>query len=407
MTPRLGRETGADESTADVIVDARCRVASTGSLGKPNCAASTPWRSSAGGRPRFRSWAESTMMRVVTEVELDYSDFLRRRHGPAHSRRTAEGWAAFLLPHLRPEMLVLDIGCGPGSITVGLTGQVIGLDLAPISIEGVLVVGASGSALPFASSSFDGIYLNAVLQHVGDPGAVLREARRVAKPGAVIGIGDADWGTRVIHPHDSRMARGQQIQEAARTSGNVRIGQRASGAADRGRLRQRHYRGAGPGRSRQTLLSATWACSRAHGPAPRGSCLRHPPRHLRCRRDGTHRRRLEEVVFPRIGVFDRCLVHRHRLGQSRVTGHRATPRRTAGTIARRRWELCSALLGPDCGALPLPVVVVTGGEVGRCIVVVENRSKGSGQVDDDGDRLSDLRQRQRSDVAECVDDPCR
>lgn len=189
-----------------------------------NSVAVFSWR-----RPPFRSWAESTMMRVVTEVELDYSDFLRRRHRPAHSRRTAEGWAAFLLPHLRPEMLVLDIGCGPGSITVGLTGRVIGLDLAPIPIEGVPVVGASGSALPFASSSFDGIYLNAVLQHVGDAGAVLREARRVAKPGAVIGIGDADWGTRVIHPHDSRMARGQQIQEAVRTSGNVRIGRELRG----------------------------------------------------------------------------------------------------------------------------------------------------------------------------------
>ena len=163
------------------------------------------------------------MMRVVTEVELDYSDFLRRRHGPAHSRRTAEGWAAFLLPHLRPEMLVLDIGCGPGSITVGLTGQVIGLDLAPISIEGVPVVGASGSALPFASSSFDGIYLNAVLQHVGDAGAVLREARRVAKPGAVIGIGDADWGTRLIRPTTREWlvaSRSKRQPEPAETCGS-------------------------------------------------------------------------------------------------------------------------------------------------------------------------------------------
>ena len=90
-----------------------------------------------------------------------------------------------------------------------------------------------------------------------------------------------------------------------------------------------------------------------------------------------------------------------------MTGHSATARRTAGTIAYRRSGKCSAVLGPDCSALPLPVVVVTGGEVGRCIVVVENRSKGSREVDDDGDRLSDLRQRQRSDVAECVDDPCR
>ena len=41
-----------------------------------------------------------------------------------HRRRTAEDAAAFLLPHLEPTMSVLDVGCGPGSITIGLARRV-------------------------------------------------------------------------------------------------------------------------------------------------------------------------------------------------------------------------------------------------------------------------------------------
>lgn len=173
--------------------------------------------------------AMSTMMAVLAETRDRYEDFLRRRHGPAHRRRTADRWAAFLQPHLFPAMRVLDIGCGPGSITVGLTGNVIGVDLHPTPVEGVPVVGASGEELPFPDRAFDALYMNALLQHVANPSAVLGEARRVARPGAVIGVGDADWGTRIIHPHDRLITRGVHIQEAVRAGGNVRVGRELRG----------------------------------------------------------------------------------------------------------------------------------------------------------------------------------
>lgn len=165
----------------------------------------------------------------LSKTRDDYQDYLERRHRPAHNRRTADRWAAFLLPHLRSDMRVLDLGCGPGSITAGLTGQVIGLDSHPVPTTRTPVAGGDGAALPFADSAFDAIYLNAVLQHVADAPAVLREAHRVAKPGAVIGVGDTDWGTRIMHPHEPLLARGQEIQESARGTGNVRVGRELRG----------------------------------------------------------------------------------------------------------------------------------------------------------------------------------
>ncbi len=36
------------------------------------------------------------------------------------ARRSAESSAAFFLPHLKSGMRLLDVGCGPGSITLGL-----------------------------------------------------------------------------------------------------------------------------------------------------------------------------------------------------------------------------------------------------------------------------------------------
>jgi ubiquinone/menaquinone biosynthesis C-methylase UbiE len=122
------------------------------------------------------------------------------------ARRTGQV-AAFLAPHLRAGMRLLDCGCGPGSITVDLAqavapGEAIGIDLREDAlahgralarerrIANVTFQAASVYQLPYPDGSFDAAFACAVLQHLAAPRAALKEMRRVLKPGGVIGIAD-------------------------------------------------------------------------------------------------------------------------------------------------------------------------------------------------------------------------
>jgi ubiquinone/menaquinone biosynthesis C-methylase UbiE/GNAT superfamily N-acetyltransferase len=129
----------------------------------------------------------------------------------SHRWRTAENSAAYLLPHLRPGMRLLDVGCGPGTITMDLA-EVLGdgrvtaleptdeaLDLARGEADrrgtrNVDFVTGNVEALDLPDAGFDVVHAHQVLQHVADPVQALREMRRVCRPGGLVAARDSDFG---------------------------------------------------------------------------------------------------------------------------------------------------------------------------------------------------------------------
>ncbi|HYH93908.1 MAG TPA: methyltransferase domain-containing protein [Candidatus Saccharimonadales bacterium] len=140
----------------------------------------------------------------------------------SHRWRTAENSAAYLLPHLQPGMSLLDVGCGPGTITIDLgrrlaPGRVVGLDAVAGPLDAARADAATAGldnatfrvgdayALPFDDDSFDVVHAHQVLQHLADPVAALREMARVARPGGLIAARDSDYGAMTWHPPDPQL----------------------------------------------------------------------------------------------------------------------------------------------------------------------------------------------------------
>jgi SAM-dependent methyltransferase len=128
-------------------------------------------------------------------------------------------------------MNLLDAGCGPGSITVGLAarvapGLVTGVDIeASVLRQARALAAASGTvnlsfhqasagALPFPDASFDAVFAHTLLEHVPDPAVVLAELRRVTRPGGVLGLRDCDWASGVFAPADPLVAEAVQLYDA-------------------------------------------------------------------------------------------------------------------------------------------------------------------------------------------------
>ena len=122
-------------------------------------------------------------------------------------QRDARREAAFLLPFFPLFGSVLDAGCGPGSITLGLAkmlpkGSVIGVDLdagqvaraqslaAERGISNARFEEADVAALPFPDNTFDVVFAHTLMMHLADPRAALAEICRVCKPGGIVGLRD-------------------------------------------------------------------------------------------------------------------------------------------------------------------------------------------------------------------------
>ncbi len=143
----------------------------------------------------------------------------------SHRWRNAENSAAYLLAHLHPGMSLLDVGCGPGTITEDLArrvapGAVVGVDGAAgvvaeargrparADLPSISFEVADAYRLPFEDGSFDVVHAHQVLQHLDDPVAALEEMRRVCRPGGIVAARDSDYPAMTYFPDEPGAAPG-------------------------------------------------------------------------------------------------------------------------------------------------------------------------------------------------------
>jgi SAM-dependent methyltransferase len=134
----------------------------------------------------------------------------------SHQSRTAQSSAKYLLDKLEPGLRLLDVGCGPGTITADLAalvapGRVVAIDASAEVLEKArqvveergldnveLAVG-DVNALAFPDHSFDVVHAHQVLQHLADPVGALREMKRV---GGLVALRDVDYEAMTWFPEN-------------------------------------------------------------------------------------------------------------------------------------------------------------------------------------------------------------
>lgn len=186
----------------------------------------------------------------------------------SHTWRTAENSAGYVLAELTSGMDVLDVGCGPGNITLDLAsyvapGSVTGVDRDPGVIEKAELMRAERGvenavfttgdvyALGYPDGRFDVVHAHQVLQHLTEPVAALVEMRRVLRPSGILAVRDSDYGAKIWDPQDPMLDRWMDLYHDVT---------RANGAeADAGRYLGGWVRSAGFGDVRITTSTWTFA----------------------------------------------------------------------------------------------------------------------------------------------------
>jgi SAM-dependent methyltransferase len=184
----------------------------------------------------------------------------------SHRWRTAANSAAYLLPHLAAGQCLLDVGCGPGTLTVDLArrvapGEVVGVDTSAAVVDEArshavetavsntrfLTGDFRGAGL--VSRSFDVVHAHQVLQHLSDPVGALAVMGNLARPGGIVAARDGDYSGFTWWPAEPTLDRWLEIYLA--------VARENDAEPNAGRVLPHWARAAGLSDVRYT--SSTWA----------------------------------------------------------------------------------------------------------------------------------------------------
>lgn len=151
----------------------------------------------------------------------------------SHVWRTAKNSCAYLLPRLRADDRILDVGCGPGTISADLAryvpaGHVLGVDRSTDVLDQArrVAVGAETRNVTFTRGdvySLDEVDLadlggaptvvhaHQVLQHLAAPVEALRQMASVLDEHGVVAVRDADYSGMVWHPSLPELVRWRDV----------------------------------------------------------------------------------------------------------------------------------------------------------------------------------------------------
>lgn len=151
----------------------------------------------------------------------------------SHAWRTVENSCPHLLPYLdNPALTILDVGCGPGTISVDLAsripqGFVYAIDPSADVIEkarkhaqekGVTNVRFEvGDIFDWKSidgveaAGFDIVHAHQVLQHLQDPLGAMKEMKLLVKPGGVLALRESIYSAMDWYPEHPGMHKWKEL----------------------------------------------------------------------------------------------------------------------------------------------------------------------------------------------------
>lgn len=184
----------------------------------------------------------------MSSEQAYYNKGYKKSVSDTHAIRTVENSVKFITNVLEPDFKVLDVGCGPGSITIDLAknyltkgGSVIGVEPTEDVIKAANSLKQSSGAdvdnvsfkigsiynLPFEDNTFDLVYAHQVVVHLADPIKALKELARITKPGKFVAIKDGDMDSIIIDPPKYDILREYNIASALnRGSTDIKAGRK-------------------------------------------------------------------------------------------------------------------------------------------------------------------------------------